>query len=217
MRTTAGNAGHRARKRARRFGVRGTRRRFALFGGVSLARAGKVWYSKTNDDRARMKPARAALQARRRKGGQPPRRKEGIRMAHKHREETEIVWSDRKHILWFPWTFEVYRIGDGRIYTRKGLVNIEENECMLYRVLDISLKRTLLNLICGTGSIILRTKDASDSILTLKNVADSQNVKDMISELVEEERQAKGLVGREMFGAGGGRMDGAYRDAIDEE
>ena len=122
VRTAAENAGHRARKRARRFGVRGPWQRFALFGGVSLARAGKVWYSKTNDDRARMKPARAALQARRRQGGQPPRRKEGIRMAHKHREETEIVWSDRKHILWFPWTFEVYRIGDGRIYTRKGLV-----------------------------------------------------------------------------------------------
>lgn len=132
-------------------------------------------------------------------------------------EQSELVWSDRKHFLWFPWTFECYRIADGRIYTRRGLINQEENECMLYRVLDISLKRTLLNLICGTGSIILRTKDASDSILVLKNIADSQNVKDMISDLVEQEREEKGLLGREMFGAGGGRMDGVYRDAIDEE
>ena len=130
---------------------------------------------------------------------------------------SSILWKDRKHILWFPWTFEVYRIGDGRIYTRKGLVYIEENECMLYRVLDISLKRTLLNRICGTGSVILRTKDASDSILTLKNIRNSQQVKDMLSELVEQARRDNGLLGREMFGAGGGRMDGAYRDAIDEE
>ena len=88
---------------------------------------------------------------------------------------------------------------------------------MIYRVLDISLKRTLLNRICGTGSVILRTKDASDSILTLKNIRNSQQVKDMLSELVEQARRDNGLLGREMFGAGGGRMDGAYRDAIDEE
>ena len=35
--------------------------------------------------------------------------------------------------------------------------------------------------------------------------------------LVEQARRDNGLLGREMFGAGGGRMDGAYRDAIDEE
>ena len=45
----------------------------------------------------------------------------------------------------------------------------------------------------------------------------SQQVKDMLSELVEQARRDNGLLGREMFGAGGGRMDGAYRDAIDEE
>ena len=133
------------------------------------------------------------------------------------RPEEEVIWSDRKHFLWFPWTFEIYRIANGRIYCRTGLVNQEENECMIYRVLDISLKRSLLNRICGTGTIIMRTKDASDGILTLKNIRDSQYVKDMISEMVEEERQEKGLLGREMFGAGGGRLDGAYRDAIDEE
>ena len=133
------------------------------------------------------------------------------------RLEEEVIWSDRKHFLWFPWTFEIYRIANGRIYCRTGLINQEENECMIYRVLDISLKRSLLNRICGTGTIIMRTKDASDGILTLKNIRDSQYVKDMISEMVEEERQEKGLLGREMFGAGGGRLDGAYRDAIDEE
>ena len=129
----------------------------------------------------------------------------------------ENLWKDRRHILWFPWTFDVYRIANGRIYTQSGLINCEENECMIYRVLDISLKRTLLNRLCGTGTIILRTKDASDGILTIKNVKNSQQVKDMISELVEEARRENGLLGREMFGEGGGHMDGVYRDTIDEE
>ncbi len=138
-------------------------------------------------------------------------------MEQKQNQTTENLWKDRRHILWFPWTFDVYRIANGRIYTQSGLLRSEENECMIYRVLDISLKRTLLNRLCGTGTIILRTKDASDSILTIKNVKNSQQVKDLISDLVEQERRDKGLLGREMFGAGGGHMDGAYRDAIDEE
>ncbi|HIX17352.1 MAG TPA: PH domain-containing protein [Candidatus Gemmiger faecavium] len=138
-------------------------------------------------------------------------------MEQKQNQATENLWKDRRHILWFPWTFDVYRIANGRIYTQSGLLSSEENECMIYRVLDISLKRTLLNRLCGTGTIILRTKDASDSILTIKNVKNSQQVKDLISDLVEQERRDKGLLGREMFGAGGGHMDGAYRDAIDEE
>ena len=74
------------------------------------------------------------------------------------RPEEEVIWSDRKHFLWFPWTFEIYRIANGRIYCRTGLINQEENECMIYRVLDISLKRSLLNRICGTGTIIMRTR-----------------------------------------------------------
>lgn len=138
-------------------------------------------------------------------------------MEQKQNQATENLWKDRRHILWFPWTFDVYRIANGRIYTQSGLLSSEENECMIYRVLDISLKRTLLNRLCGTGTIILRTKDASDSILIIKNVKNSQQVKDLISDLVEQERRDKGLLGREMFGAGGEHMDGAYRDAIDEE
>ena len=39
----------------------------------------------------------------------------------------------------------------------------------------------------------------------------------MISDLVESERELRGVAGREMFGAGGGRGDAMYHDAIDED
>ena len=77
-------------------------------------------------------------------------------------------WEDRRHILWFPITFDKYRIARGRIYCTHGLLRQEEHECLLYRILDISYVRTLTNRMCGTGTIILRTQDASDPILTLK-------------------------------------------------
>lgn len=67
---------------------------------------------------------------------------------------------------------------------------------------------------CGTGTIILRTQDASDPILTLKNIKDSIRVKEMISDMVERTREDRGIAGREMYGAGGGMMDDIYDDEI---
>ena len=56
---------------------------------------------------------------------------------------SSILWKDRKHILWFPFTFEKYRVANGRIYCHHGLINQREHECLLYRILDITLKRSL--------------------------------------------------------------------------
>lgn len=126
------------------------------------------------------------------------------------------VWEDKRHILWFPITFDHYRIANGRIYCRHGFVKQEEHECLLYRVLDISLTRGLWNRICGTGTIIMRTRDASDSILTLKNIKDSQKVKDMISDMVEDEKRAIGVMGRDMYGGGHSHeMDEEYQEMIE--
>lgn len=123
-------------------------------------------------------------------------------------------WEDRRHILLFPITFDKYRIARGRIYCTHGLLKQEEHECLLYRILDISHVRTLTKRMCGTGTIILRTQDASDPILTLKNIKDSIRVKEMISDMVERTREDRGIAGREMYGAGGGMMDDIYDDEI---
>ena len=132
-------------------------------------------------------------------------------------KKSTVIWEDRRHILWFPITFDKYRIANGRIYCSHGLLRQEEHECLIYRILDISHVRTISNRICGTGTIVLRTKDASDPVLTIKNVKDSQRIKAMISDLVEAERELRNVAGREMFGAGGGPGDAMYHDAIDDD
>lgn len=129
---------------------------------------------------------------------------------------SDSIWEDRRHILWFPITFDKYRIARGRIYCTHGLLRQEEHECLIYRVLDISHVKTLTNRLCGTGTVVLRTQDASDPVLTLKNIKDSLRVKEMISDMVERQREERKITGREMFGAGGGPMDAAYHDEIDQ-
>ena len=125
------------------------------------------------------------------------------------------LWHDRKHFLWFPFSFETYRIANGRIYCRHGFLNQREHECLLYRILDISLSRTLGNRICGTGTVTMRTTDDSDPVLVLKNVKRSREVKDMLSELIEKERIRKGVTGREII-ANGAMIDDGFDD-FDEQ
>ncbi|HIZ44400.1 MAG TPA: PH domain-containing protein [Firmicutes bacterium] len=113
--------------------------------------------------------------------------------------KTDCLWKDRRHILWFPITFDKYRVENGRLYCQHGLFSQREHECLLYRILDISLTRTLGNRICGTGTITLQTTDSSDPVLVLKNIKDSRAVKDLLSDLIEKERVSKGIAGREIM------------------
>lgn len=116
-------------------------------------------------------------------------------------QSTGVVWQDRKHWMWFPFSFTKYRIEDGRLYVEEGLLRSEENECLLYRITDIGLERTLAQKIFGTGTVCLTTRDVSDRVIYLKNIVNSKKVKQMISKMVEESRIHTRVVGREMYGA----------------
>lgn len=117
------------------------------------------------------------------------------------REIGSSIWQDRKHHLWFPISFTKYSVGDGRLYVTSGMLSSREDECLLYRITDISLTRSLAQRIFGTGTIELNTKDQSTPVIHLENIAHSVEVKRMLSNLIEKEREAKHVVGRDMYGA----------------
>ncbi|MEE1196093.1 MAG: PH domain-containing protein [Lachnospiraceae bacterium] len=114
-------------------------------------------------------------------------------------EEDDIIWEDRKHIAWFPIGFEKYTVRDGKIYINKGLFSTVSDQTLLYRVIDIQLRRTLRQKIFGTGTIILISRVDADPEIVLENVKDSRYVMDMLSELVEEEREKRNVVGKEFY------------------
>ena len=53
----------------------------------------------------------------------------------------------------------------------------------------------------GTGTIELHTKDRSTPVIRLENIAKSAQVKRVLSDLIEKEREDKKVVGRDMYGA----------------
>ena len=117
------------------------------------------------------------------------------------REVTANIWEDRKHHLWFPLSFTKYTVGNGRLYVNSGFLSSREDECLLYRITDITLYRSLPQRIFGTGTIELHTKDRSTPVIRLENIAKSAEVKRVLSDLIEREREEKHVVGRDMYGA----------------
>lgn len=111
----------------------------------------------------------------------------------------KIVWQDRKHFMWFPFSFTKYEIKNERLYQQTGLINTHYDELLLYRITDICLQRTFGQKFFGTGTIILYTKADSSKEIYLKNIKNPHDIKSLISNLVEEARDKKQIVGKEFF------------------
>jgi len=117
-------------------------------------------------------------------------------------EKQEIVWKDRKRYFGLPLSFTRYSIKGIRLYLSKGFINVEENELLLYRVMDIKSNRTLADRIFGVGTITLYTADKTDSELKIIRVKNPNKVRELISKMVEEERAKIRIRGKEIYGVG---------------
>lgn len=116
-------------------------------------------------------------------------------------EPLPILWHDRKRYLGLPISFTRYKVDGERFISSVGLLRTEVNEILLYRILDLKLTRTLGQKIFGVGTITLFTADQSDSQVKLVKIAKSEKVFHFLSNIIEEERNKRRIIGRELYGA----------------
>ena len=130
----------------------------------------------------------------------------------------EIIWSSRKRtvFLGLPLSFTKYSLTKEKILLDTGFFNKREEEVRLYRILDISLTRSFGQRISGLGTITCKTSDKTLPVLELKNIKDSKNIKEQLSDLVEEERVRKKVASREYMGDDITDNDGCDCDCHDE-
>lgn len=104
-------------------------------------------------------------------------------------KKESMIWYDRKR-LWcgLPWTFTKYGMDEGRLFVETGFLNTKEEEVRLYRILNISLSKNIIQRIFGLGTIHIDSTDLDLKCLKITNIKDSDHVKEMLSEKVEEER-----------------------------
>lgn len=98
----------------------------------------------------------------------------------------EYIWKDRKRYLGMPLSFTRYMLSEDRLFLSVGLLNIKDDEVLLYRVRDITTSRSLWQRIFGVGTIVVSSSDKTMPSLILKNVKDPVMVKELLHEQVEE-------------------------------
>ena len=73
-----------------------------------------------------------------------------------------IVWSDRKRIAFgLPWTFTKYTLTKEKLLIHTGMLNTQEDEVRLYRIMDVTLRRSLWERMFGLGTIHCCSADKS--------------------------------------------------------
>ena len=96
-----------------------------------------------------------------------------------------MIWKDRKRFLGMPLTFTRYGLSEDRLFLSVGLISVRDEEVLLYRVRDISTKRTLWQRMFGVGSVTVLSSDKTMPTLLLKNVKKPLMVKELIHDHVE--------------------------------
>lgn len=111
-----------------------------------------------------------------------------------------VVWQDRKRIIFgLPWTFTKYVLTKEKLLIQTGILNTKEEEVRLYRIMDVTLRRSLAQRLFGLGTIHCCSADKSTPEFDIKWIPDSAAVKEKLSDLVEAERMAKRVSGREFM------------------
>lgn len=97
---------------------------------------------------------------------------------------------ERKRWKFFalPFTFTVYQGNEEVITIDKGFFNRIEDDIYIYKVVDVKLRRSLMERIFKTGTVICYTSDVTEKVLELVHIKNSLEVKNYILKKSEEAR-----------------------------
>lgn len=101
-----------------------------------------------------------------------------------------MEYIEKKRILFFglPWTFTKYTVSEEGIVIDTGFFNREENDCYMYKVQDVTLKRSLIERMFGLGTVICHTGDVTHKTLELIHIKNAKDIKNFILKASEEAR-----------------------------
>ena len=114
------------------------------------------------------------------------------------KNDTKYVWRDRKRTLFgLPWSFTRYALTEEKLLIDTGFFSRTEDEVRLYRILDLTLRRSFFERLCGVGTIHCCTADKSMGEFDIKHIKRSREIKELLSAMVEEVRRARRVGMRE--------------------
>ncbi|MBQ2687490.1 MAG: PH domain-containing protein [Clostridia bacterium] len=117
-----------------------------------------------------------------------------------NKDNNTYVWRERKRTIFgLPLSFTVYKLDDEKLYIETGFLSKKEEEVRLYRIMDLTLNIPLSQRIFGLGTIHCCTADKSTPEFDIKKIKNAREVKNMLSDMVEKQREAKRVSSREFM------------------
>lgn len=114
----------------------------------------------------------------------------------------EMVWQDRKRTIFgLPWSFTKYKLYDDKFQICTGFLSRKEEEIRLYRIMDLTLQKSLGQRIFGMGTIKVESADKTTPEFLIKNIKKPDTVRDLLSDKVEVARRKNRVSGREYMSA----------------
>lgn len=112
------------------------------------------------------------------------------------------VWHDKKRTLFgMPLSFTHYSLSEDRLFIRNGVFTKVEDEIWLYRILDVTLRQTVTQRINGVGTIHCCSSDASLKEFSLVNIKNPREVRELLSNMIEAQREKKRVYFHETLAA----------------
>ena len=115
-------------------------------------------------------------------------------------QETELI-RERKRLGFFglPFSFTTFAITEKKLSYKKGLLSSIEDEILLYRVQDITVRRTLGQKLFGLGTLEIDSQDKTCPHLTIKNIKHVKEFRAILSEQVEKEKTRRNFRSTEIL------------------
>ena len=101
-----------------------------------------------------------------------------------------MAYKEKKRWAFFglPLTFTTYTIEDEIITVNSGLLKRVENDCYMYKVVDVRLEVSLPERIFGLGTVHCFSGDMTNPDLRLVHIKHAKEIKNFILKQSEEER-----------------------------
>lgn len=106
--------------------------------------------------------------------------------------EEQLIWKDKKRpIFGLPLSFTTYSLTNDKLLCDFGILSRTQEEIWLYRVVDITVTRTLFQRIFKVGTVHICSGDRTTPEFSIISVKNPLDVKEVISKKVEAERAAR--------------------------
>ena len=111
-----------------------------------------------------------------------------------------IIWSDKKRPLFgLPISFTKYTLTEEKLLVDTGFLSKSQEEIRLYRITDFSVRQGLFQRMFGVGDILITSSDNLQHNFVIRDIKKAYEIKEMLSDLVEKERENKGIVTNEFI------------------